>query len=402
MTMRLDRTPPRSEADRAMQSALEWEAPRLPASGPSTLMRRLTGPSWTAPGKTVLVRHRAVDGDRWILSLDRHPPAGFVLEYDLGQVHLHAEPGTSRLFARGGSIFTSRVEGALADGYEHLGYIEDAPLPLLDALLSARVSRTGQLICVCGPEDPLLPHVELIGRLGFIDGYPIQPRRALDLRAGSWGAATLVRTVDVVSWRHVYAVAEGDVPNGAVSLGAVWTRGAATGLVELRVDAAGRVASDLLEPPGAPRRDPRLVVRWVGAPLAWTARRPQLWALRAAGSRAHAIATRAATRPLSVKPACLGHLRRDPGPGRVPLFSASHPAIADQFLTRSALEARDLGYTIDGILGYVGKGPADGAAEGPKGEVRWGSRFGRGRRYVEQPAPPAAGDEPSPGQTAPI
>ncbi len=366
-------------------SALEWEGPRLPTLHPDTIMRRWTGPSWTGPAKTVLVRHRALDGPRWRLSLDRHPPDGFALEYDLGQVHFHAQPGTSRLITDGSGYLTSPVEGALAEGHASLGYVEDAPLPLLDALLLARVRETGQLLCVSGAEDPLLAHVEIIGSLGYIDGYPLQPRRALDLRGNDWGTITLIRTIDPASWRHGYAATTEDVPDGAVSLGALWARERTPGSVELRADGRGRVTSPLLAVE-AERADPRSVARWIGAPLAWTAGRPKLWAVRSAASRARAVAARAAIRPIAAPPRRLGYLRRDPAPGCTALYSASHPAVGDQYVTRSAIEARDLGYVVEGVLGYIGNASADRHLERLPREVRLGSRFGHGRRYAEGPA----------------
>lgn len=385
MTLRLDRPTPSSDADRAALSALEWEVPRLPTLHRDTIMRRWTGPSWTGPAKTVLVRHRALDGPRWRLSLDRHPPAGFALEYDLGQVHFHAQPGTSRLLTDGSGYFTSRVEGGLAEGHASLGYVEDAPLPLLDALMLARVRETAQLVCVSGAEDPLLAHVEIVGSLGYIDGYPLQPRRALDLRGNDWSTITLIRRIDPASWRHGYATTTHDVPDGAVSLGALWARARTSGSVELRVDGRGRVTSALLAL-GAERKDPQSVVRWIGAPLAWTAGQPKLWAVRAAASRARAVGTRAAIRQVQVEPRRLGYLRREPAPGCTALYSASHPAVTDQYVTRSAIEARDLGYVIDGVLGYIGNASADRHLEQLPREVRWGSRFGHGRRYAEGPA----------------
>ena len=170
---------------------------------------------------------------------------------------------------------------------------------------------------------PLLGQVAVVARFGFIDGYPMQPRYPLDLRSSNWGASTLIRTVDRDSWRHAYGVATGAASEGAVSLGAVWTRSAAPGLVELHVDGLGRVSSDLLEDRAAQHRL-RAVGRWVGAPLTWTSGKPKLWAMRAAASRARAIGTRAATRPIAAAPGRPGRLRCESGPDRIALFSASH------------------------------------------------------------------------------
>ncbi|MEJ7893293.1 MAG: hypothetical protein WKF94_11705 [Solirubrobacteraceae bacterium] len=52
-------------------------------------------------------------------------------------------------------------------------------------------------------------------------------------------------------------------------------------------------------------------------------------------------------------------------------------------MTRSELEATDLGYVVDGILGYVllRLGQHYGLPAPP--EIPWGSRFGQRRRYAE-------------------
>ena len=82
----------------------------------------------------------------------------------------------------------------------------------------------------------------------------------------------------------------------------------------------------------------------------------------------------------------LGWLRTEPAYGWSPLFSATHPALADQFVTRSEIEATDLGYRVDGVLGYVCDVSADPPREVP-GEILWTSRFGRRRRVTEGHAP---------------
>jgi hypothetical protein len=150
--------------------------------------------------------------------------------------------------------------------------------------------------------------------------------------------------------------------------------------VQLWRDADGRVTSDVHTPwKVTPGHVAVTVPKWVAAPLGWS-RPPAGWALRAAVSRARHLATRTSEEPAG-PPEALGYLRSAPAAGCSPLFSALHPVLPDQYLTRSTLEAKDMGYWIEGILGYV----ADiGAARGPgPQEVLWGSRFGKRRRYVE-------------------
>ena len=56
-------------------------------------------------------------------------------------------------------------------------------------------------------------------------------------------------------------------------------------------------------------------------------------------------------------------------------------------MTRSALEAGDMGYTVQGILGYVLDRFADRTRESLPAEIKWASRFGQKRRYDEGPQP---------------
>jgi hypothetical protein len=81
----------------------------------------------------------------------------------------------------------------------------------------------------------------------------------------------------------------------------------------------------------------------------------------------------------------VGYLRGEPCPGWSPLFSAVHPALPDQYVTRSELEATDMGYRVEGVLGYVLDKWADRSREALPAEVKWASRFGQRRRYLEGP-----------------
>jgi len=144
-------------------------------------------------------------------------------------------------------------------------------------------------------------------------------------------------------------------------------------------------------------RDSLAAAKWAAAPLRWedidaSERRA------AARVRASYLAGRR-PEPGPVQEGVLGHLRREPAEGWVGLYRATHPVTGDHFVTRFELEAADLGYRVDGILGYAS---ALGASRGPGPEtIHWASRAGRGRRYEdglppEEPprgALPAAVDE---------
>ncbi|MGH2832473.1 MAG: hypothetical protein ACRDK2_06820 [Solirubrobacteraceae bacterium] len=56
-------------------------------------------------------------------------------------------------------------------------------------------------------------------------------------------------------------------------------------------------------------------------------------------------------------------------------------------MTRSEIEATDMGYRVDGVLGYVLDRHADRSREALPTEVKWASRFGQRRRYVEGHTP---------------
>ena len=83
----------------------------------------------------------------------------------------------------------------------------------------------------------------------------------------------------------------------------------------------------------------------------------------------------------------LGYMRGEPPPGWSPLFSAIHPLLPDQYITRSELEAIDMGYRVEGVLGYVLDGGLIARRRLSLAEVKWARRFGQGRRYVEGPTP---------------
>lgn len=383
--------------------SLAWEAPWLPGLRESTVPRWETGATWIPPGTKPLVRHRSDDGARVVVSHDRRAPEGFHIEFDLGVVHTHGELGARRLIMLPEGPTTIGYEGELADGLDDLGYVEAAPLPMLLALRVVLDPVSGQAIPVAGPADPMWERGEDLGLLGWIEGFPIEPRRALDLR-NAWGLAPLLRTMDLTSWRHRYdrGPAAAAAPGDAVALGGLWTREPGPGLVALRRDAAGFLSTDLLPRPDA-SADPAAQARWVAAPLGWTDRRVRAWALRASAARARALGatTLRGPGPGAGAATVLGHLRRAPADGYTPLFSATHPALGDQFATRSEIEANDLGYRIDGVLGHIADALSTAGSGDVAREVPWGSRFGQRRRYVEgavTPSGSANGDDQLPSR----
>lgn len=374
----------RSESERVSQAFNSREAPRLPATCLRSPRRWHGGPTWTPTDGILLVRHLAADGSRRIVTNDRTPPEGFAIEYDLGIVHRHAHPGTQRLIARGDAYFRTPFEGALAAGYRALGYVQQTSLPLLDCLELRLDPETGQQVLVAGPSDPLSHSTVPQSTLGFIESYPLNPRGVIDERI-MWHLLTLLREPDVGRWRHRYRAAASR-REGEVALGGVWD------IARPESTALRRTIDGWLETEDCPlpRRKPTFAarLRWAASPLNWRSTRLEGRAVRAAARRAGRLARGYgnASPPTADEGATLlGYVRRSPAPNWTPLFSALHPALNDQYLTRSELEASDLGYDIIGVLGYVADSCADRTLDRMPAQVEWASRFGVGRRYVEEP-----------------
>lgn len=373
---------PEGAADQWVERALRWEPPVLPGLSAATVRRWRDLPTWMPPEAAVLCRHRELDGPRRVHSNSRQPPPGCALEFDLGFVRQHGAPGADRLLTGDGLFWIDADEDALPAGVEALGYVEQAPLPMLDVLEVRALPGTGQHVLVAGPDDPLAGSATPVTALGWIESLPVQPRRPLD-RSGRWGLRALVRVSDPARWRHTYLVDPPERPAGAVGLGGLW-HARARGFVPLHTGPDGRLRSPLAQPRGV-AGSWRESVRWVGAPLSWSSR-PRPWALRATASRVRHAVRQPRSAGDGTGGAPLGWLRAAPARGWSPLFSASHPALPDQFVTRSELEAHDLGFHVDGILGYACDDGADRYQHEQPREVLWGSRFGHGRRYVEGPA----------------
>lgn len=377
----LDPEPPRDVGEAWVQRAVSWQEPRLPAPTEGLVRRWATAATWIPPETDPLCRHRALDSEDWLVTTNRESPAGYRLEFDLGVVHRRAFPGTRRLVADGERFELTDDQNEPAGNGRALGYVEQAPLPLLDVLELRRMPGSGRQVLVAGPDDPLFDVAEPVATLGWIESFPIRPL-SIELHTGPWGAVALRRHVDFESWTHQYRTG-GPGGDEGVSLGSL-LREPGEALVALTLRADGRLETELAQPTRT-SADPSLGLRWMLAPLAWEGLPPPAWAQRAAVSRARRLLRR--RRWWGVRGGSsvetLGWLRRTPARGYSPLFSATHPVTGDQLVTRSELEATDLGYRVDGMLGHVFDAGADHPATLGTTTVLWGSRFGKGRRYAE-------------------
>lgn len=382
MRVELGHPVPADSAEALIRRSMRTEPPILPKLRPDTVRRWKGLPTWMPPESVVLCRHRQIGGELRTHLATRRPPAGFGLEFDLGFLNRHAVPGTLRLVVRDGSLELDDGHAALSDPKAALGFVEQAPLAMLDVLEVRALHTTGQHVLAAGADDPLIPVSTPVSTLGWIEAFPIQPKE-LDVQTGGRGLRTLVRVQDDRRWRHAYTVDPAPAPEPAIRLGGLLPR-EADGFTPLVALPDGRLRSGLLTP-AEPSRSLD-AARWVAAPLGW-ARPPRAWAARATASRAVKIASATAARSDGAGEETLGWLRSEPANGWSPLFSASHPALPDQFVTRSELEAKDLGYRVDGVLGHVADAVADGVGAGGQDEILWTSRFGRRRRLIEGHAP---------------
>ena len=99
MRMPLDVSSPHEPAEALVRRSVAWQPPRLPELTPGTVRRWKGTATWQPPESVLLSRHRAVDRAHWIVTNGRDAPAGYELEFDLGLVQRHEQPGTRRLVA---------------------------------------------------------------------------------------------------------------------------------------------------------------------------------------------------------------------------------------------------------------------------------------------------------------
>jgi hypothetical protein len=380
-------------AEQVALEELRAQPPLLP--GLSRRPPRWQLQHWLPLQMRPLVKQAALDWSAYLVTLGDRAPAGFRPVFHLGAASLVPQPHTVRLVEVDGRLAVQADHEPLPRGARSLGYVSSASLaemePLERRLLHTEEHGDIEVLCA-GPADPHLAESELIERLGWIDPYPLAPRRT----AGAGTRRTsrlLVRRQDPAAWRHVL-IAAAEVPGGELDhvLGSVLTR-PGPGTVPLMQDPDGRVHTPAM--PLVDGRDLVAAAKWAAAPLRWDDIDPPE-RREAARERAAFLAGRHRLSTVDAQDGILGHLRAEPADGWVALYRATHPVTGDQYVTRHAHEASDLGYRVDGVLGHVS---GLGAVRGPGPEaIAWASQGGRVRRY-EEPLPeqrePPTGDLPA-------
>jgi glycosyltransferase involved in cell wall biosynthesis len=365
------------------KAALEAEVRRNAApakSGLKAARRWKLAATWMPPETDLICRHVSDDRSQRTITNQRKPPDRYALEYDVGMVRKFAAPGTSRLVRHSDGTYAALdPDQALSDESVSLGFLEQAPLPLLDALIVGIHGPTGAQVLVAGEKDPIGKEVEPIATLGFVESYPVNPRSRPHAEL-PFRARGLVRGVDRRGRRHVYGI--GGLPEGELigELGALidepfeeaipaWMRG------------DGKLVTDRYAP-SAPRPGAPLTARWVGAPLRWVGSGIPLGARARAAARrvldlpAAFAASRAHPAPPGGEPS--GYLWARRADRRLPLYAAVHPVTGDQLLTSLAREATDMGYANVELLGYLlDAAPITGVGGLRETSIPWASRFGQ-------------------------
>jgi glycosyltransferase involved in cell wall biosynthesis len=381
LLIQTNQAPPQRESEAAERRARMSSAPVLSDAKP--VIRRLANQvAWAPPMTLPLARHRGPDGRRIVLN-ERAAPAGFIFEHDLGVLNLFRLPGTAQLISHaadhGANYAVCMDERDPPSPARSLGHVELAPLPLLEPLLLALDPVTGQRVLVAGEDDPLITHVEPIKTLGWIEPYPIKPKRAPG-HAFAPGLAGLVRGIDYVRRRHVYGI--GAIPEAdlAGELGALETQ-YFPGLIGVWLTPDGFVVTDD-HAPRSGRPPLRAVARWSLAPARWRGFSTVPARGRAVARRLYESARRlsfSAQAPVGL-PANgdpLGYLLPEPTRHSVPLYSALHPVTYDQLLTTSDGQAADMGFAEISLLGHlIAEAPLTGSLALVRRTVPWASRFG--------------------------
>jgi glycosyltransferase involved in cell wall biosynthesis len=351
--------------------------PLLPGRDAYEVPRWAKTPTWIAPLSTVLIRYKARIGERRLV-VPGEPSDAYDLDHFLGSLRSTGVPGTKKLIAIDGTFRALAREEwrAVPAGAIELGYLEEAPLPGLEALALAVHRTTGQHVLVGTGSDALLSSVDVIGHLGFVDPFPLRPR-GTPRAERSPGLRSLTKTADPVARRHRYAIDGFAAGEQIGELGAIAESGL-QGNIPLWV-ADGYVVTSRYRPP---MRRPAAVgmVRWSAEPVAWSDIGTPSARLRVMLRRATQSAqsrSRPAEPPAVPDGEPHGWLFENPLPGMSALHASHHPITGDQLLTREAQDAVEMGYEDTQLLGFIADAaPLTGSLAQRAIAISWARRSG--------------------------
>jgi hypothetical protein len=328
----------------------------------------------------ILTRHRERAGERRVVTNSRMPPGGFELEYDLGCVRVFSLEGTERLLALEHGSYATQPRGewhATPEASRHLGYVETVGFVGLEPLILAEHPATGERVLVSGARDPLMPEIQPVETLGFVEAFPANPPYPPHSDS-TFGLVGLTRALDHKGRRHRAAI--GELPDGELigELGGLLEDGSPQSIPVWIVD--GVLVTDRHRPL-ARRVTPTAAARWVLAPLVWR------------GFSSRAPKARAMGRRALVSVLALGRQRPRPVPdptgppaawvlaegfdGTWPLYAAYHPVTGDQLLSTNRFEPIAMGFGEPELFGHIWPAaPVTGSLDQRPVAVPWAARFG--------------------------
>jgi glycosyltransferase involved in cell wall biosynthesis len=350
--------------------------------------------SWVPACTAPLVRHQRLGATEWMVTTSVVAPKGYYAEHYLGVVHLRALEGTERVMRDPGHGYVTVPRGNMPSSDEmddSLGYVDQVAFALLEPLLVCRHAATHAPVLVCGEDDPLMGAVEWphLAVLGYIDRLPINPHDVPTSGETKAWLHGLLRIVDPVARRHRVSFGRSSSDDRTWELGALLDRDPGKGIATW-IDADGRLHTQDYSPTRHPY-DVSRTLRWVGAPTSWrgfgrSRARARAVARRAIEAARHTLVRPGIATPVGRQQEVVAWMLPDPGPGRHPIFSATHPVTADQLVTRDPSEIRELGYGSEHLLGYaLARAPETGSLARPRVGIAWGSRFGEALTFSNDP-----------------
>ncbi|HEY1854808.1 MAG TPA: glycosyltransferase [Solirubrobacterales bacterium] len=352
--------------------------PLLPGRGDYEIPRwEDRTPTWLAALSTIVIRYRERIGERRMVTTGE-PPEGFEIEHFVGGVRSTGVAGTKKLIQVDGTFRAlSREEWRdLPGGAIELGYLEEAPLPGLDAIALAVHRVSGQHILVSIPGDPIAGSFDVIEHLGFADPFPLRPR-STPARGRPRGLVGLTKAVDGAKRRYRYGIGSKPAGELVAELGALAETGLQGAIPAWIVN--GYLITGRYRPP---IRKPSALAaqRWVIEPAAWRDLGPLQARLKVMARRSvQSVESRRSANGSALGPDGDPHgwLFESARSDLVPLYASHHPVTGDQLLTRSTEDAVQMGYGDIQLLGFMAPvAPLTGSLDANPTAVSWARRSG--------------------------
>ncbi|HEY8739049.1 MAG TPA: glycosyltransferase [Candidatus Dormibacteraeota bacterium] len=169
---------PAAVAERALRRVAP---PVVPAAPPGSVRRLEPGGSWRPPMTIPLCRHLQPETGNRVVTNHRDSPPGYVLEFEIGSINIFPLRGTTQLISSPGPVYRAAApdQAVLADEL-HLGYLELGDYPMLDRVDMGLNPYNAQQVLLGGDDDPARSFIRSMSILGWIEPYPLRPRRRVE------------------------------------------------------------------------------------------------------------------------------------------------------------------------------------------------------------------------------